>query len=87
MDTQTLSDQPARELTVETFAALTAGSGDAAGARYAVTVRCVAGAGSGFAGRLMRAVIENISRQGVSLITPEPLRGQFEMILPGDGGN
>src|SRR5688572_31553795 len=87
MDTQTRSEQPARELTVETFAALTAGTGDAAGPRYAVTVRRVAGAGSRFAGRAMRAVIEDISRQGVTLITPEPLRGQFEMILPGDGGN
>ena len=89
MDTQTRSEQPARELTVETFAALTAGSGDAAAAaaRYAVTVRRVAGAASRFAGRPMRAVLENISCHGVSLITPEPLRGQFEMIVPGDGGN
>jgi hypothetical protein len=87
MDTQTRSDQPTRELTVETFAALTAGSAQSAGARYAVTVRRVAGPGSRFAGRPMRAVLENISRDGVSLITPEPLRGQFEMFVPGDGGN
>ena len=40
-----------------------------------------------FAGRPMRAVLKNISRDGVTLVTPEPLRGQFEMNVPGDAGN
>ena len=87
MPTQTPSDRPARELTIETFAALTgdAGQGEPS-VRYAVTVRRVAG-NARFAGRPMRALLEDISREGVTLLTPEPLRGQFEMIVQGRGGN
>ena len=86
MDTQTRSDQPVRELSVETFAALTASPGEGRSARYAVTVRRVAGAAKS-AGRPMRALLQDLSREGVSLITPEPLRGPFELIVPGDAGN
>ena len=74
------------QLTVETFAALTEDAMKGDGPRYAVTVRRAAGAAR-FAGRPMRALLEDISCEGVSVITPEPLRGPFEMIVPGDAGN